>query len=102
MEKESEYLKEAWWQERVSTIIPVHPENLPEEAWRVLGELVQTGMAVLSDGSIIKPGDDGFGALVQVLKFVAQFKGKEKEKSPELEGFAPQVTFQSKKEMVSG
>lgn len=59
-------------------------EQLIEESWRILGELVMTGKAKLSDGSILAPSAP---ALIRTIQDVAKLKPPKNRKIAKVDDF---------------
>lgn len=59
-------------------------EQLIEESWRILGELVMTGKAKLSDGSELKPSAP---ALIRTIQDVAKLKPPRNRKLAKVDDF---------------
>ena len=59
-------------------------ERLIEESWRVLGELVLTGKARLSDGTELKPSAP---ALIRTIQDVAKLKPPKTRKLAKVDDF---------------
>lgn len=59
-------------------------EQLIEESWRILGELVMTGKAKLSDGSVLAPSAP---ALIRTIQDVAKLKPPKNRKIAKVDGF---------------
>jgi hypothetical protein len=57
---------------------------LIEESWRILGELVMTGKAKLSDGSILAPSAP---ALIRTIQDVAKLKPPKNRKIAKVDDF---------------
>ncbi len=59
-------------------------EKLISESWRILGELVMTGRAKLSDGSVLEPSAP---ALIRTIQDVARLKPPKNRKIAKIDGF---------------
>lgn len=59
-------------------------EQLIEESWRILGELVMTGKAKLSDGSMLTPSAP---ALIRTIQDVARLKPPKNRKIAKVDNF---------------
>jgi hypothetical protein len=59
-------------------------EHLIEESWRILGELVLTGKAKLSDGSVLAPSAP---ALIRTIQDVAKLKPPKNRKIAKVDDF---------------
>lgn len=59
-------------------------ERLVEEAWRILTELVLTGKAKLSDGTMLTPSAP---ALIRTIQDVAKLKPPKTRKIAQVAGF---------------
>jgi hypothetical protein len=59
-------------------------EQLIEESWRILRELVMTGTAKLSNGSVLAPSAP---ALIRTIQDVAKLKPPKNRKIAKVDGF---------------
>lgn len=59
-------------------------EQLIEESWRILRELVMTGQAKLSNGEMLKPSPP---ALIRTIQDVAKLKPPKNRKIAKVDGF---------------
>jgi len=59
-------------------------EQLIEESWRILGELVMTGKAKLSDGSVLAPSAP---ALIRTIQDVARLKPPKQRRLAKVDDF---------------
>jgi len=68
-------------------------EQLIEESWRILGELVMTGKAKLSDGSVLAPSAP---ALIRTIQDVARLKPPKTRKLARVDDFRLAQTIKDK------
>ena len=68
-------------------------EALIEESWRILADLVMTGTATLSNGSVLAPSAP---ALIRTIQDVAKLRPPKNKKIANVDGFRVPETLKGK------